>query len=132
MIRESLDTNVLMRFLLGDILDEKRRAERLLARKGVVYHVADVVFVEISEVLWKVYKHDYKIIAGYLRIVLDMSNVSCNRNMLRAALDNYERFPSLSFADCCIAEYARLNEAEPVWTFDRKFAKQSGVAKLVG
>ena len=132
MIRESLDTNVLLRFLLGDVSDERRRTERLLARDGVIYHVSDVVFIEISEVLWRLYKHEYGAIAEYLRVVMDMENVNCNRNMLRVAIDNYEKHPKLSFADCCIAEYAKLNDAEPVWTFDRKFAGQSREARLVG
>jgi len=130
MIRESLDTNVLLRFLLNDVPQEYERAKRLLGREGVVYHVADMVFFEVSEVLRRYEGYSCDKIAESLRYVMCMSNVNCNRNMLRVAIDNYEKFPKLSFADCCIAEYARLNEAEPVWTFDQKFAKQSEAAKL--
>ncbi len=44
----------------------------------------------------------------------------------------YLENPKLSFNDCCLAGYAALNEAEPLWTFDKDLAKTSGTAKLLG
>jgi predicted nucleic-acid-binding protein len=123
---------VLLRYILCDIPEQYDEAAELLDRKGVVFHVADMVFVEVADVLRRLYEHDKVAVVKYLRLILDMKNVNCNKVMLRVAIDNYEKYPKLSFADCCIAEYARLNEAEPVWTFDRKFARQNGVAKLLG
>ena len=131
MIRESLDTNVLLRLLLRDSEQAYREARELLRRERVVYYVSDMVFLEISEVLRRHAGYSYGEIAESLRVVMDMENVNCNRKMLRVAVDNYEKHPKLSFADCCIAEYAKLNDAEPVWTFDRKFAGQGG-GRLVG
>ncbi len=33
--------------------------------------------------------------------------------------------------DCCLATYAELNDAKPLWTFDQKLARQAPDAKLV-
>ena len=123
MTRETLDTSVILRYLLRDDQEQYERARKLLGRKGVVFHVADVVFVEIAEVLERLYQFERVAVVEYLRLVLDMKNVNCNRGMLVEAISKYERSLKLTFADCCVLEYARLNEAEPVWSFDRKFAR---------
>ena len=57
--------------------------------------------------------------------------INYNKNLFDKVLPMYLEHPKMSFNDCCLAVYAELNEAEPLWTFDKALAKESGTAKLL-
>ena len=43
----------------------------------------------------------------------------------------YLEHPKLSFYDCCLACYAEIKHHEPLFTFDKKLAKQLPQAKAL-
>jgi predicted nucleic-acid-binding protein len=51
--------------------------------------------------------------------------------LFEKALLLYLSRPALSFEDCCLSTYATLNEAEPLWTFDKKLASQAANTRLI-
>jgi predicted nucleic-acid-binding protein len=126
----SLDTNILLRWLLGDVQLQASKAAELL-RSGEKFYVADLVFVEMSYVLESVYEMSRGQVIANLRAVMSTACLICNRTMLDLALDYYKDFPKLSLADCCLVIYARLNEATPLLTFDKKLANQVKEAELL-
>ncbi len=130
-MNESLDTNAILRYIIADVPPQFNKVQALLARPGIVYHVADLVFVEIAQVLKYDYDYDDAAIAEVMQVVLDMPQFRCNEAMLRPAIELFLAHPKLSFADCCLEMYAELNDAEPFWTFDQKLASQTRAAKLI-
>ena len=62
---------------------------------------------------------------------MSLQQVNCNRMLFDRALMLFQSHPALSMEDCCLAVYAELNDAEPLYTFDKKLAKQSPTAQLV-
>lgn len=72
-----------------------------------------------------------KIVDGIQRLLL-FPGINYNVALFDQVLPMYLRCSQLSFNDCCLAGYAALNQAEPLWTFDQTLAKQSGTAKLLG
>lgn len=128
--RESLDTNVILRIMLRDIPEQCLKTQDMFMRQGVSYDVADLAITEAVYVMQKGYTRPE--IVERLWWVLSLPDLNVNRALFDRVFPMYLEHPALSFNDCCLAVYAELNEAEPLWTFDKVLAKQSGTAKLVG
>lgn len=128
--RESLDTNIILRLILKDIPEQCMRIQDLFMRANTTYHVANLAITEAVYVLQDYKLSREKIVRG-IRDLLLFPGVSYDRELFEKAFPMYLEHPKLSFNDCCLAVYAELNEAEPLWTFDQALAKQSGTAKLV-
>jgi predicted nucleic acid-binding protein len=127
---ESLDTNILIRLILNDIPEQRKIALKLLEKPNTRYNVADLALHEVAYVINGETKGDRKEVSKAIRLILALPNVNCNRVLFSVALPIYESHPSLSFNDCCLATYAAIDQAEPLWTFDKKLATQSPTAKL--
>jgi predicted nucleic-acid-binding protein len=131
MKRESLDTNVILRLMLDDVPSQHRRAKKLINTKSSEYIIADTVVTEMVYALTAHYGMSRRQTAEIVRGVMSIDNINCNHKILSGAIKKYESHTALSFEDCYLAEYAAQNEAIPLWTFDKKLAKQSGMAKEV-
>lgn len=131
-IRESLDTNVILRLILKDSEEQCLKVQDLLMRADVDYEVADLAIVEAVYVMQSVYGLSRDKIVNGVQRLLDFAVLKLNWELFDRVFPMYLRHPALSFNDCCLAVYAELNEAEPLWTFDKALAKQSGTVKLVG
>lgn len=130
-LRESLDTNVILRFILGDVPEQCLRMQDLLMRRGVAYDVSDLAITEAVYVMQSVYALSREKIIDGVRKLLWFPEINYNKALFDRVFPMYLQQPKLSFNDCCLVAYAALNEAEPLWTFDRALAKESGIAKLV-
>lgn len=129
--RESLDTNVILRLMLRDIPGQCKKIQDLLMRHGYIYDVADLAISEAVYVMQNQYELPREIIVDGIRRLVDFPGINYNRNLFERVFPMYLACPKLSFNDCCLAGYAALNQAEPLWTFDKELAKESGTAKLV-
>jgi predicted nucleic-acid-binding protein len=127
----SLDANVLLRFILGDVENQSKAAISLLESSSGQLAVADQAFVEVVFVLEKGYEMARADIVAALEGIISLPVINCNRVLLSTVLPHYLRSPALSFVDCCLATYADLNDATPLYTFDRKLANQLPSAKLL-
>ncbi len=137
---ESLDTNIILRLILGDIPRQCRKIQDLFMRMNVSYHVADLAVTEAVYVMQTVYGLPRGKIVEGIEKLKGFPGINYNRNLFDLALPMYLACPKMSFNDCCLAGYAALNQAEPLWTFDKALAKENppgglcptGTAKLVG
>ena len=128
--RESLDTNMILRLMLNDVPKQRAKVVELLCHPEAVYHVADLAITEAVYVMQQCGKTRLEIVK-YLDGLMKRMNIIANYNLFERVFPMYLNCPQLSFNDCCLAGYAALNEAEPLWTFDKDLAKQSGTAKLL-
>lgn len=130
-LKESLDTNVILRLILRDVPEQCSKMQELLMRRDVTYEVADLAITEAVYVMQSVYGLSREKIVDGLRKLLWFPGINYNKVLFERVFPMYLQHPELAFNDCCLAGYAALNEAEPLWTFDRALAKESGTAKLV-
>lgn len=129
---KSLDTNILLRWLLDDVPEQTQLVDQLFST-GEKFHIADLVFIEVAYVLEGVYEMSKTRVAENIRLIISNASFICNRKLFDMALPSYVKHSKLSFADCCLVASAELNEAVPLLTFDRKLARQlSGASLLVG
>lgn len=130
-LRESLDTNIILRFILGDVPEQCLKIQDLLMRQNVMYDVADLVITEAVYVMQSTYGLSREKIVDGLQKLLWFPEINYNRNLFDQVFPMYLEHPKLSFNDCCLVVYANLNEAEPLWTFDRALVKRVPGAKLL-
>lgn len=119
----SLDTNVVLRFLLGDVADQAQKATELIENNTV--YVTDVIVVEIIYVLEKVYELSRKDVCELVTDFLNFSNVVHNPRFLLKTIILYENHPSLSIVDCYSSEEAKDYGNELV-TLDKRLINQGG------
>lgn len=129
-MRGSLDTSALVRYITQDIPKSAAAVEALLEKSDELV-VANTAFVECVFVLTRQYHRDRSNVQSALHVIMGISSVTCNRPLITTALDDFVAHPSLSFEDCLLAAEARLAEAAPLYTFDKKLASQLSSAKLI-
>ena len=130
---DSLDTNLIVLFILKEPATQADKVWDLLSEAGERHHVADLAITEAVYVFEKHYgltrvdiKHNLELFFRQFDDVLEY-----NRELFELALPYYVKHPALSFNDCCMAFYAELTHAELLFTFDKGLAKGHPSAKLL-
>lgn len=128
----SIDTNVVLRLILADIPEQYVLARQLFD-KSKQLEISDTCLIETIYAL-----HEYYLIprAKVKKTILDLATnkkLIINTDVFEPTLDMYVLRPALSIEDCYLALLAKYHDKQPLWTFDKKLAKQSGgLAKEVG
>ncbi|MBE7418585.1 MAG: type II toxin-antitoxin system VapC family toxin [Ideonella sp.] len=118
----AVDTNVLVRLLVGDDADQAGRAKQLFDRaaaQGRLVWISDTVLVELAWTLSRAYGRDRADIVIALRALGDNATVSLESALqVAAAIDIFEQGPA-DFADCLLCAKAAAAGCDHVATFDR-------------
>ncbi len=123
----ALDTNVVMRLMVGDDAAQARAAEKLVASEPCT--VFPTVLMECEWVLRGCYALDAPTINACLRSFLALEHISAADPVLtQRALDAYSA--GLDFADALHA--AQCPDGERFFTFDKVFARRAPKAGLRG
>ena len=122
----ALDTNVVVRLLVGDDAKQARAAEKLVASEACT--VAASVLMECEWVLRDVYRLDPALIAASFRDLLALRHIEALDPVLtQQALRGYEA--GLDFADALHA--AQRRDGERFATFDRSLARRAPKAGVL-
>jgi predicted nucleic-acid-binding protein len=120
-----LDTNVLVRHLVGDDPVQTPRARALLAARCTVddpCYVNRIVLCELVWVLARGYRYDRRTIAGALEQLLNAAELQIeDREAAVDALAAY-RDGQADFADCLMGLLNRAVGCDCTMTFDRDAA----------
>lgn len=128
----SLDTSIVIRILTDDLPEKRKQALELLSQPDHLFRLEDLAISEIIYVLTTVYEYSREDAINRLNLFLTRysSNLIYSQTFFNTVFPFYLAHPKLSFNDCCLAAYAEMNHAEPLFTFDQKLAAQSPSAKL--
>lgn len=127
-MRGSLDTNVMLRWMLGDVPQQHQAARELMESGN--FHVSDAAVIEATFALGRYYlctRLEQRVLVTGL---LNESTIECNLELMISAFDLYGDHPQLSFEDCYLVTAADHAGASPLLTFDHKLASQTA-ARLV-
>ncbi len=116
----SLDTNVLLRLIVGDDEAQERTAVEALEKAETVA-ISVHAFCEFSWVLNRSYHVSKPDIATAMRRILDIRNVTANRPAIEAGLAVLDA--GGDFADGVIAYEGQWLGADTFVSFDRKATK---------
>lgn len=128
-----LDTNVVVRFLLGEPPDQANAAAKLFGKSdhGEFELVLDpLVIAESIFVLTAFYEKGRKEVAKSMELLVNSLGVHCAQKKATAlALQHFQRTPKAHWVDCYLAALSQLEDA-PVASFDRDFDKLDGATRL--
>lgn len=125
----SLDTSIVLRVLLEDIPEKTQAAVDLLSRPDAKFRVEAVVFTEAAHVMTRNYQLSRSKVAEVLMGFASMECVDCDEAVINEALEIFVGHPALSFEDCYLTVAARERTGGPLYTFDKKLARQVEWAK---
>ena len=129
----AVDTNVLLRLLVGDDASQAAKARRLFDRadaKQKSIWVSDTVLVELVWTLARAYSRDRTDIVKALRSLSSHATVVLeSAAAVRDAIDAFERGRA-DCADCLLAMKAQSAGCDEVATFDRGMKGLPGVRLL--
>lgn len=118
----AVDTNVLLRLLVGDDPSQAAKARRLFDRADAEQQtiwVSDTVLVELVWTLARAYSRDRADIVKALRTLSSHATVVLeSAAAVRDATDAFERGRA-DFADCLLCVKAQMVGCDEVATFDR-------------
>ncbi len=122
---KSLDTNLLLRFLLHDHPTQSAAITTLIQdARPHSFVVADVALFEAAWVMQgDLYRLSRTMVTKLLRQLIAIEQISCNRQLLQQALPLYEKHSSLSLVDVALCVYAETQSAIPLLTYDKKLAR---------
>lgn len=127
MVSYLIDTNVLLRFLLGDVKDQAEVAKDLFikARRGeATITIPLLVYVETVFALIKLYRFPKNKVIEILTDIIDLPFIQIeNRDLMREALIYYRDSP-VGFVDALVAVQAK-QKGMTLITFDKKLKKLS-------
>ena len=124
----AVDTNVLVRLLVRDDVQQATAAEAFIA-KGV--WVSHLVLAETLWVLDAVYQRSAAQIANALERMLNHKELTLqDSDVVALALKHVRARPALGFSDCLVLEIARKAGHLPLGTFDRNLGKLDGALRV--
>jgi predicted nucleic-acid-binding protein len=129
----SLDTNVLVRYLVQDDEPQFLLAKKLIraaVRASETLYIPVTVMLEMEWVLRSNFKFSKAQVTGMLSALLSSRELSFeSETAAEIALALYVK-GNADFADCMHVALAHVAGESPLWTFDRAAAKVDG-ARLV-
>ena len=130
----SVDTSVLVRFLVQDGLAQGAAAQRLIRQgveSGALLFVPVTVLLELEWVLRSAFAFEKSEVVQALFALLGCYELRFeSETAVEAALAHFAR-SSADFADCLHTGLAHQAGEHPLWTFDKTAAKMDGAALLV-
>ena len=125
----SLDTNCLLRWLLGDVPEHTAIITSIVnSEKNLA--IADAALIETVFVLEKIKKISRETIEKAILAIFEKDNILCNRELFIEILPVYTNHPKLSFVDCYLDVLARRTGTTPLFSFDKKMGNQLTGVKL--
>ena len=119
----SLDTNVVLRYLLNDIPEQSIKSKSVIT--GSASYITDVVAVEIVFVLERVIGLERSDIVKLIKSFLNLPNLIYNDYFLDQSIDLFGANKTLSIVDCYAATEAKVYNNSLV-TFDKELVKRGG------
>jgi len=133
--RRMIDTNIIIRFLVGDGCDHATKVRNLFqyaADGKVILVIPEIVFIEAVHVLRSYYKTNKSDIVIALRCLIRLPGVETETpvEVLTKGLENYETV-NAPWPDALIAAHALYENIPEIYSFDGHFDKFAGIAKII-
>ena len=131
---DSIDTNLVLRCILGDVPEQRIKAAKLFGESGNLHYFSNQALLECIYVMENVKDMSREEIVNQLGFFLARyaDTIIYDRDLTYIAFPYYLKHPKLSWVDCALAAEAEIKHHEPLFTFDKKLAQQLPQAKMLG
>ncbi len=130
-----IDTNVLVRYLVGDDPRQAERARQLIEGQCSAAQPAQIALIVLCELVWVLsgaYRYDRHLIVQVLRQILVTESFEIEHHSLAWIAWRDYASGSADYADCLIARLNQANGSSTTYTFDRRAARMDGFTLLDG
>ncbi len=121
-----IDTNVILRYLLGE--SDSIAIEKILKGKDTLI-IPDIVIAEIVWTLGRFYKWNKTKIIEFLLVLLKRDNIEFNENLIFATFNTFLKH-NIKYTDSYISELMRISKVKGVYSFDHDFDKTPGIKRI--
>lgn len=128
MVKNIIDTNLIIRYLVNDDPAKVSRVENLLKTETSKNILLDTVIAEIIWVLQSYYELDKKEIIQKINALIHVESIECNAFLINRALTIWESY-NISYVDAYISAVAELGEMN-LYTYDKKLKSISSIIVL--
>lgn len=126
MKRVFLDSNIILRYLLGD--SKASKVERILKDKKILV-ISDIVIAEVVWTLGRFYKWPKGKIVQFLLVLLKNGNVEFNENTIFPTLNTFLKY-NVRYTDAYISVTMRQSKVKSIYSFDKDFDKIPEINRL--
>ena len=132
-VRDTLDTNLIIHYIINDVPSQRKAVAKLLADPDKIHTIKDLAISEAVHVFEAHYSQTRENIVANMQKFLEAFDdvLDYNCTLFWLVFPYYMRHPALSFNDCMMVFYAEIGQTEPLLTFDKALAKQHPSAKLL-
>jgi len=124
----AIDTNVLVRLIVGDDTRQTAAAEKFIQRGAWASHL---VLAETIWVLASVYEMKPAQLTDVVEMLLNHRDLTIqDADVVSQAIVQFREHPALGFSDCLVLEIARKVGHLPLATLDRELSKLEGTERL--
>jgi len=124
----AIDTNVLVRLIVGDDARQTAAAEKFIERGVWASHL---VLAETIWVLASVYEMKPAQLADVVEMLLNHQDLTIqDADVISQAVAQFREHPALGLSDCLVLEIARKAGHLPLATLDRELSKLEGAVRL--
>lgn len=133
MATDAIDTNIVLRYILGDVPEQRQKVAEYLRESKATHYLDTQVILECVYVMEVALEMPRGEVEGLMSLFLTRyaDVLEYDRKVIAMALPYYLEHPKLSWVDCVLAAEAEARGCVPLFTFDKKLASQLPQAKLL-
>jgi len=129
----SIDTNVLVRYLVQDDPEQSAQSTLLIEQECNLSspgYLSNIVLCELVWVLTGAYKYDKNLVIEVMEQILVTTELLVeNENVVRKAINDY-KIGSADFSDYLIVNNNQQSGCSKTYTFDKKLLQHNEVHEL--
>lgn len=126
MVKNLIDTNLIIRFLINDDPQKVAKVEKLLKDQDNKNIILDTVIAEIIWVLNSYYNLTKSDIIEKIAALIQVNTIECNSFLIGRALSIWREY-NISYIDAYLASVAELGNMT-LYSYDEKFQTISTIA----
>lgn len=124
-----LDTNLILRFLLKDDINQFNFAEAIFENPEENLYLSELVAAEVIWVLTSFYNFSKEEACEKIYYLLKLPTIEANQPLLIRTLYFYNNF-SINFIDAYLAAFCEQENLEGIYSFDQGLDKIKSVKRL--
>lgn len=133
MATDAIDTNIVLRCILGDVPEQRKKVAEFLRKSSVLHYLSNQAILECIYVMEIALEIPRQEVADLMTFFLTRYGdvLEYDRDMTAIAFPYYIEHPKLSWADCALAAESEVQHHKPLYTFDKKLARQLPQAEML-
>lgn len=121
-----VDTNIILRYLLGE--KESEKIEKIFNGKNLLV-IPDIVVAEVVWTLQRYYKWEKRKIVELFISIFSNGNVEFNQSQIFSTFETYLKF-NVKYADAYIYQLMNQKKLKYIYSYDHEFDRLDEIQRI--